>query len=193
MDDLVSRLQQAELAMPLTFVELKARQIENLKKACNDTIIAGFESYALGIPHIYTLKPNTDQHNLVAAFTAAQFALTIAKSWTANVNHTINDVVLVNNVFYICGVVGTSGSVEPVWPTEFQEFVSDGTTAWAKAGMLLATSDGIHWHTPMQIIMIWQQYLMFVNKCRVVYAAVKALVEAATTEEQVIAITYSLP
>ena len=195
MDDIISLLKQAELEQPLTLDEIKAAQIDDLNTSCNAAIVAGFESSVLGTSYTYTLNQGTDQQNLSNAFLAAQYALTIATAWTAGATHNPTDVVNDSGVFYICELAGTSDTTTPAWPTEFQQLVMDGTTAWAKAGMLLSTTTGILWHTPQQIFVIWQQYLIFVNTCRVKYAAyvaaVNAVVPSDTAADTVIAIVWS--
>lgn len=53
-----------------TFADKQARKVEQLKAACQASILAGFTSDALGDLHLYPAKP-LDQANLVASVTAA--------------------------------------------------------------------------------------------------------------------------
>lgn len=86
---------------------------------------------------------------------------------------------------------GTTGQAAPTWPAAFQQEVTDGTVQWAMAGWLLGTNAGSQWHTPAQVVAVWQAYLSFVSGCRSKYAALAAQVTAATTVSAVQATVWS--
>ena len=165
---------------PQTVAQAQATQLATLSAACQGAITAGFASSALGSASTYPLSM-TDQTNLLSAYTAAQAAMANAKAWEANTGADLYEVVLVGSATYLCLQAGTTGATAPAWPAAMQQVVADGTAQWALAGWLLGTAAGSRWHTPAQVVAVWQAYLAFVNGRRATYAALAAQVNAATT------------
>jgi len=179
--------QAADLAAAQALVP--AAQIAALSAACQAAITAGFACPALGVANTYTLSI-TDQTNMLSAFTAASTALTGAKAWAANAAAGQYEVVLVGGAYYLCLTAGTTGAAAPAWPSAMQQVVTDGTATWALAGWLLSTGAGAQWHTPAQVIAVWQAYLAYVNGCRATYAGLVAAVNAATSVAAVQAVVW---
>ena len=167
----------------------QAAQIAMLSAACQAAITAGFSCTALGAANTYTLSTN-DQINLAAAQVAAVYAMANAKSWAARAAVPLNEVVLAGSAYYLATAAGTTGTAQPAWPPAFQTEVADGTAQWALAGWLLGTAAGTEWHTPAQVIAVWQAYLAFVSGCRAQYATLAAQVAAATTVAAVQAVVW---
>ena len=54
-----------------------------------------------------------------------------AERWTANRTHVLRDYVDPSNGYvYECTTAGTTGAVEPTWPTTVEDTVNDGTVVW---------------------------------------------------------------
>ena len=173
----------------MTLTQAQAAQLAALSASCQAAITAGFSSSALGTANAYTLSI-TDQTNLLSAYTAAQAAQANAKGWAAAAAVPLYEVVLAGSAYYLCLQAGTTGAAAPAWPAAMQQVVTDGTVQWALAGWLLSTAAGSQWHTPAQVIAVWQAYLAFVNGCRATYAALAAQVNAATTVAAVQAVVW---
>lgn len=172
-----------------TLTQAQATQLATLSAACQAAITAGFTSSALGTANTYTLG-QWDQTNMLSAYTAAQAATLNARSWAANAAAGLYEVVLVGSATYLCLQAGTTGAAAPAWPAAMQQVVTDGTASWALAGWLLGTASGSQWHTPAQVMAVWQAYLAFVNGRRATYAALAAQVAAATTVAAVQAVVW---
>jgi hypothetical protein len=174
---------------PQTVDDAQTQQLATLSAACQATITAGFACLTLGTAATYTLSM-TDQTNLLSAYTAAQAAMLNARSWAPGATAGLYEVVLVGSVYVLCLTAGTTGAAPPAWPTVLQQEVTDGTAVWALAGWLLSTSTGAQWHTPQQVITVWQAYLAFVNGARAIYAELAAQIAAATAIAAIQAVAW---
>lgn len=165
-------------------------QTQLLSAKCQNAILTGMTSSALGASNSYPLNGPYDQQNLTASMSAAGQGMAKPATWSAGLTLKQYDVILDGGVYYICITAGTTGSTKPTWPTAFQVDVTDGTATVALAGWLISTANGSEWHTPAQVIQVWRDYLAWVNTCRSKYRTLKDQVKAATTVSAVQAIVW---
>ncbi len=172
---------------PPTLAQAQASQIALLSRTCQSNIIAGFQSSALGSLQTITLS-TTDQTNALMAATVAQKCEMTAVSWAAGATVGANAFVMSGGVYYIALAGGVTGTTLPVWPTAFQQAVTDGTVTWAIFGIMVGTTNGNMWATAQQIIQLFGEGTMFVNTQRATYNQKKAAVMACTTIAEVTSI-----
>jgi hypothetical protein len=118
------------VASTLTLATAQSQQINYLSNACQEAIISGFTSSALGTAHTYPSK-QTDQLNLTASVTTALIAQSNAGTWAADTAYAVGTVVEVSGETYVCTTAGTSGAEAPTWTdATTTASVTDGTAAW---------------------------------------------------------------
>ena len=169
---------------PPTLAQAQTTQIALLSQMCQSNIIAGFLSTALGTTQTITLS-TTDQTNALMAATVAQKVEMAALPWAAGTAMPANAFVLDGGVYYIALAGGVTGTTKPVWPTAFQQTVTDGTVTWAIFGTLVGTANGNMWATAQQVIQLFGEGTLFVNTQRATYNAKKAAVLACITVAEV--------
>jgi len=157
--------------------------------SCQAAITTGPSSAALGTANTYPLPP-PELANLQMAYSAAQTAMLNAKAWAAGAAVPLFEVVLAGDAYYLAMAPGTTGAAQPAWPSAFQQTVTDGTVQWALAGWMLMTGSGRQWHTPPQVIAVWQAALNSIAGAHSKETALLAEVNAATSVATVQAVTW---
>lgn len=118
------------VASTLTLADAQASQIALLSNACQEQIVSGFTSSALGVSHTYPSR-QTDQLNLTASVATALIVQTTAGTWAADTAYAAGAIVGVGTETYVCTTAGTSGSEAPTWGSATTtSAVTDGTAEW---------------------------------------------------------------
>ena len=131
-----------------------------------------------------------EQTNNLNSLTLSQMAIKSPK-WQANTNYKVNDVVYVNDVLLLCMTAGESGTTAPTPPTDFGVVVTDNTTAWAKLGFLVKTTEGRKYFTPQQIIQMSEEATKIIHDALLKYNNIKEQIKQATTLDELNKITWS--
>ncbi len=199
---------QLEAAFPTYAATLLAAaqiaQTSLITAAHDGAIATGPSCSALGTAAAYPL-PAAELANLQLAYAAAQAALANPKAWAAAAAVPLYEVALVNGAYYLAMTAGTTGAAPPAWPTRFQQAVADGSVSWALAGWQLMTATagfagnsnnggeatGRQWHTPPQVVAVWQAALDFVAAAHAKETILLAEIIAAPTVAAVQAVVWS--
>lgn len=173
----------------IPFVTLQTNKIAQLNSQCYEAIVAGFPVTIDGVATTVTLQQTDQNNNLTSAITV-QNIMSTARPWAANTSVNLYDVCVVNNQYYVCEQMGTTGSVTPTMPNLFHDVVQDGTAVWAKFGLLVGTSSGNVWCDANTIYSIFKQSVLFINANRSKYSLLASQVAAATTSAELLSITW---
>ena len=131
-----------------------------------------------------------EQRNNLNSLLFSQMAIK-SPQWVKSTAYKVNDVVYSDGVLLLCTTAGTSDSSNnPTPPTEFGVTVTDGTVEWAKLGFLVKTTEGRKYFTPQEIIEMSEMATAILHEALLKYDALKAKIEAATSVEELDAITW---
>lgn len=84
-------------------------------------------------------------------------------AWAATTLYAAGDLLLDTARAYLCITAGTSGAVEPTWPTTAGNTVADGTAVWRDLGPVTLTKDTHYALTPQGVRFIAGGDLLFVG------------------------------
>ncbi len=176
---------------------VQAQQAALITQSATSAIDAGFTSSANGTALFYTLANNDQRRALMTGQVATQ-GMASATAWAASTPYAVDATILVDGVYYVCVVAGTSGTAIPTaWPTAFATPITDGTCEWCLFGLQLKTlQNGVKvkvWLTPQQITKVLKNGTTWVNACDQQLAALVTQVQAATTVADVQAVVWSNP
>ncbi len=201
-DELVSAggygwlVNNGSLVAPTASSELlydKQSKKNEISRACQQTIYAGFPIAFAGAKYTITLREdeaNHDQTNNLSNLIMAQQANASAGKWGAGVSMPPNTAIKGSNGFYVTFDGGITGSAQPAFPTEPTIGVVDGTVTWYLFSFRVSTTSGTIFIDPISAIGIGAQGFAFINAQRAKYDQLKAKIASATDSTSVKAISW---